>query len=155
MRYFLDTEFNGFGGELLSLALVRDDGRALYLTDGSPDFALDPWVEENVMPVMFAYIASSDVEHSSNVRPEWSRFIEDFLAGDPQPHIVTDWPDDVRYFCQELITGPGKMISTARQINFTILRIDAYPTSVKDAVQHNALWDALALRQAVHELEIK
>jgi hypothetical protein len=26
MRYFLDTEFNGFGGALLSLALVPDDG---------------------------------------------------------------------------------------------------------------------------------
>ena len=31
MRYFLDTEFNGFGGELLSLALVREDGASIYL----------------------------------------------------------------------------------------------------------------------------
>lgn len=30
MRYFLDTEFNGFGGGLISLALVREDGLPFY-----------------------------------------------------------------------------------------------------------------------------
>ena len=32
MRYYLDTEFNGFGGALLSLALVPDDGEEFYVT---------------------------------------------------------------------------------------------------------------------------
>ena len=32
LRYFLDTEYNGWGGALLSLALVPDDGEELYLT---------------------------------------------------------------------------------------------------------------------------
>ena len=32
LRYFLDTEYNGWGGALLSLALVPDDGEDLYLT---------------------------------------------------------------------------------------------------------------------------
>lgn len=30
MRYYLDTEFNGRGGQLLSLALVREDGESIY-----------------------------------------------------------------------------------------------------------------------------
>ena len=30
MRYFLDTEFNGFGGCLISLALVPEDGDQDY-----------------------------------------------------------------------------------------------------------------------------
>ena len=30
MRYFLDTEFNGFGGALLSFALVPEDGGEDY-----------------------------------------------------------------------------------------------------------------------------
>ena len=34
MRYFLDTEFNGFGGALLSLALVPEDGEEFYVTLG-------------------------------------------------------------------------------------------------------------------------
>ena len=33
MRYFLDTEFNGFGGALLSVALVPADGsEEFYVT---------------------------------------------------------------------------------------------------------------------------
>ena len=32
MRYFLDTEYNGTGGALLSLALVPDEGEELYVT---------------------------------------------------------------------------------------------------------------------------
>ncbi len=30
MRYYIDTEFNGTGGQLLSLALVREDGLSFY-----------------------------------------------------------------------------------------------------------------------------
>jgi hypothetical protein len=42
------------------------------------------------------------------------------------------------------------------QTIITILRhIDVYPTSVEGAVQHNALWDALAIRQLLIELEDK
>ena len=48
LRYFLDTEFNGFGGELLSLALVPDEGdREFYVVLPLPD-TLDPWVERHV-----------------------------------------------------------------------------------------------------------
>ena len=52
MRYFLDAEFNGFGGELISLALVPEQ-------DGLPPFyeaircdAPTDWVAENVIPVL-------------------------------------------------------------------------------------------------------
>ena len=51
LRYFLDTEYNGWGGALLSLALVPDDGEELYLTldwDGP----LEEWVERNVVPYL-------------------------------------------------------------------------------------------------------
>ena len=33
------------------------------------------------------------------------------------------------------------------RMTFEIVRVDAYPTSLEGAVQHNAFWDALALRQ--------
>gem|GEM_PF-4079500 len=36
LRYFLDTEFNGFGGALISLALVSEAGPSLYLIYGEP-----------------------------------------------------------------------------------------------------------------------
>lgn len=31
MKYYLDCEFDGYRGSLLSLALVREDGESLYL----------------------------------------------------------------------------------------------------------------------------
>ena len=49
MRYFLDTEYNGIGGALLSLALVPDRGDDLYLTFQT-DEPLDDWVQRHVDP---------------------------------------------------------------------------------------------------------
>ena len=51
MRYFLDTEYNGVGGELLSLALVPDDGDELYLTFRNSDPPVE-WVERYVVPYL-------------------------------------------------------------------------------------------------------
>ncbi|MGH6658758.1 MAG: hypothetical protein ACREBM_03785, partial [Sphingomicrobium sp.] len=51
MRYFLDTEYNGWGGALISLALVPDDGEELYLTLAVGD-PIEAWVERNVMPYL-------------------------------------------------------------------------------------------------------
>ena len=52
MRYFLDTEFNGFGGELLSLALVPERGADEFYTTLTIERALVPWVERNVVPFL-------------------------------------------------------------------------------------------------------
>src|SRR6266849_4998295 len=52
MRYFLDTEFidDGHAIDLISIGIVPDDGRELYLQ--SVEFNIDkasPWVRENVL----------------------------------------------------------------------------------------------------------
>jgi hypothetical protein len=147
VRYFLDTEFNEFGGELLSLALVDQDGESLYIIY-EPTEKIGPWVAENVMPIMRSVprdIQPYVVKHGSKTGP---RLIADFFArrGGSVPYIITDWPDDVRYFCQAIITGPGEMAAIPR-LQFDIVRVDAYPTTLPDAVQHNAWWDAVALRE--------
>lgn len=150
-HYFLDTEFNGYGGSLLSLALIRADGESLYLTYDLPvDVALDPWVAAHVTPLLFKvpdHVCVGEVGTLANGAAE----IERFLKGDPRPHIVTDWPDDVAYFCKAVITGPGLMVAIPRLV-FQIERIDAYPTRLEDAVQHNAWWDAMALRDLLNPL---
>ena len=44
MRYFLDTEYNGFGGELLSIALSPELGdEEFYATFPLPQ-QIHPWV---------------------------------------------------------------------------------------------------------------
>ncbi|AFU87948.1 Rnase H [Caulobacter phage CcrColossus] len=146
MRYFLDTEFNGFGGCILSLALVAQNGASLYLvwpTNDMPEDP-DPWVLQNVIPLMDKVpdnVRTIEVRRGTD---DAARHIAEFLRGDPAPEIVTDWPDDIRYFCETVITGPGQMIAIPR-LAFQMLRVDAYPTTLAGAVQHNAFWDAWAL----------
>ena len=143
MRYFLDTEFNGMGGALISLALVSVDGhRELYLS--LPCHNPVPWVEANVIPVVTCPGAYPKVRWDTAIPLN----IFDFLREDSSPQIVADWPDDIAYFCKALITGPGQMVDIQR-ISFEIVRVDAYPTDLPGAIQHNALWDARALRRKI------
>ena len=86
------------------LALVPDDGEELYLTlDWSGP--LEPWVERNVVPYL-------DTVPDSLVSPRLSRadaarLFAHYLAGDPEPLIVADWPEDIAQFNMLLLTGPG------------------------------------------------
>lgn len=145
MRYFLDTEFNGMGGVLLSLALVGEDGRELYLAiDNNRIVMWDRWVQAHVLPIV-------ECEGAIPVRRQvFGHDIAAFLARDASPLVTADWPDDIAYFCKALITGPGTM-ADIRSIGFQLDRVDAYPTTLSGAVQHNALWDARALRHKIME----
>jgi hypothetical protein len=142
MRYYLDTEFNEFGGELISLALACEDGSELYVAQHCQKPG--PWVSLNVMPIL----------HCEGAEPIWidrsdfGHAIFAYLARDINPSIVADWPDDISYFCKAMITGPGQMVAIST-LRFDLARIDAYPTTLPGAVQHNALWDARALRHAM------
>ena len=146
MRYFLDTEFNEFGGELISLALVREDGESLYLV--YPDLDnYGAWVKENVVPIIWSIPSPlPGMAYKVASAEEGARRIAEFIGTDIEPVIITDWPDDIKYFCQAIITGPGMMVGLNNLI-FQMLRVNAYPTTLENAVQHNAWWDAKALRE--------
>jgi hypothetical protein len=157
MRYYLDCEFNGMGGELLSLALVCENQtrHSLYLVrEGMPD--VEPWVAENVLPIIHAD-TNAPGPRIVLVTPlsEWASAIESILEGDSDVTIITDWPDDIKYFCELIITGPGTMINVRPSIKFEMHRVDAYPSRLRDAVQHNAYWDALALRDRLERMRVE
>ena len=133
-RLFLDTEFNGFGGKLISLALVPEDTslpefyKELEIKD-----QLQPWVKENVVPHLIL-VPCSNYQFQSH--------LANFLQRVGDCTIVADWPDDIRHFCESLITGPGLMINVNNKINFELdLNID-----YESVVPHNALHDARAIR---------
>lgn len=136
MKLFLDTEFNGFQGQLLSMALVPEDEKL-------PEFykelefkgQLDPWVKDNVMPHMVQVGCP---------RHEFQSALANYLWSVGDCTIVADWPDDIRYFCESLITGPGMCINILTKINFVL------DTSInyESKVPHNALWDARAIRDS-------
>lgn len=118
MRYYIDCEFDGHGGPLLSIALVREDGRSIHI--GVLMEARDPWVVENVVPIMGRHGAT-----------------------------FADSPVDIGRFCSALTTSPlgGWASAEYPLMTFEVHNVDCYPTTLEGAVQHNAWWDAMALRQ--------
>jgi len=149
VRYFLDTEFNGFGGALLSLALVPDDGPEFYVTLGSNEAAL-PWVEQFVIPfldkVPVGLVSPRMTRHEAAVA------LSHYLSVDPEPQIVADWPEDIAQFCSLLMTGPGQMVPVP-PLRFELVPLQGFSTAANSEVPHNALHDARALRQHVLGLE--
>ena len=149
LRYFLDTEYNGWGGALLSLALVPDDGEELYLTlDWQGE--LEPWVERHVVPYLDA--VPEPLISSRMNRPDAARAVAHYLAGDPDPLIVADWPEDIAQLCNLMITGPGDMIET-RHVTFRLAPMSNFSTAANSRVPHNALHDARALRDHIVGME--
>src|SRR4051794_5658276 len=149
MRYFLDTEYNGWGGALLSLALVPDGGEELYLTlDWSGP--LQEWVERNVVPYLDP-VPDAMVSPRVN-RADAARAISHYLAGDPDPLIVADWPEDIAYFNALLVTGPGVMAEVPG-LGFQFMPLIGFSTAANSKVPHNALHDARALRDHVLSIE--
>jgi hypothetical protein len=145
LRYFLDTEFNGFGGELISLALVREDGLSLYLLYSIPA-NVGRWVATHVIPALHA--APPNVEARRVSQAEGARALGAFLGEDPDPEIIADWPDDISYFCRALMTGPGAM-APLRRLRFEMERVETAPHALPGSTPHNAWWDAMALRERV------
>lgn len=145
MKYYLDTEFDGFGGRLLSMALVRESGPGWYAVTEDLDVS-DPWVRENVVPLL----GQCPALPGALELPDCVASLAWFFRGDPDPIIITDWPADIRYFC-EFIEQPGGNMLPIPGLKFEMHRVDAYPTMLPGAVQHNAWWDAMALRHYFQE----
>ena len=149
MRYFLDTEYNGIGGALLSLALVPDSGDELYLTFRTEDPLLD-WVERHVVPYL-----DTVPEQLSCPRlglEDGAKELERYLRHDEEPLIFADWPEDIAQFCNLMITGPGDMIEV-RHLTFRLLPMSNFSTAANSKVPHNALHDARALRDHILAIE--
>jgi hypothetical protein len=134
-KLFLDTEFNAFGGKLISMALVPEDNetpefyKELTITE-----QLDPWVRDNVVPHLILAPCTYN---------EFQQALSSYLYTVGDCVIIADWPDDIRYFCEALITGPGESINLYHKIKFELdlsIRYDSL-------VPHNALHDARAIKE--------
>lgn len=130
---FLDTEFNEWRGDFISIALVPDsDGEPFYMSVGCKKPT--PWVAANVMPML--QIKAEDYETVQ-------RYLHLYLSKQPKPvHIVADWPCDFKYLCELLVLRAG----VACSIPLTMKLITA---EYQSRFPHNALADARALKDAV------
>lgn len=165
MKYYLDTEFNGFGGSLISLGIAAEDGRTLYLVDKQYKYLgimedLDPWVEENVIPIiddiptLYDGLKIDPFVFETEGTSKWGPIISEFIYKEGVAEIIVDWPADLGYFCDLMLipSKPGFSHPMDKLTTFHIIRhVDIYPTSLEFAVQHNALWDALAIKRFCEE----
>lgn len=151
MRYFLDCEYNGFGGALLSLALVPEDGaEELYLTFECSD-PVEPWVERNVMPYLGT--VPDGLKIAAMSREQAAQAIAMYLDHDLEPEILADWPTDIELLCGLLTFAPGRMVALP-EMRFRLLQLGRFSPAENSAVAHNALHDARALRDHVLGLEL-
>lgn len=142
-KYYIDCEFDGHNGPLLSMAIVRSARDSLMIVTG--DTASDPWVRENVLTVMHKDRAAETVFTHEN---EVGHHLGTFLNDDPNPVIIADSPVDIARFCKAISTriDGGWACTDYQRMTFEVHNVDCYPTTLVGAVQHNAWWDAMALR---------
>lgn len=143
MRLFLDTEFNGFMGKLISIALVpEDDIKAEFYKEIEMTDQLNPWVKENVVPHLIMIPCSHH---------KFQEALAQYLWEVGECTIIADWPDDIRHFCESLITGPGMCLNLLHNIKFEL----DFGIEYESLVPHNALHDARAIKDSYLKREAK
>jgi hypothetical protein len=116
----------------------NDSIREFYVEIEMQD-PLDDWVKENVVPHMY-------LQNEMNVEPfsrkQFQNLLAQYLWEVGECTIVADWPDDIRHFCESLITGPGMCLSMLHNIKFEL----DFGIEYESLVPHNALHDARGIR---------
>ena len=142
MRLFIDCEFNGFDGELISMALVSDDGREWYAVLPEPR-VWDNWCFHNVLPV----ISAEKPTIYANSMEEFRVSLFAFLGGFERPTFVADWPADIYHLSKVML---GSRYEQTRHIACQMELLPNLP-DYAPAVPHNALSDARAIRDAISQ----
>ena len=139
MRYYIDTEFNGTEGQLLSIALVRQDGAHFYEVLHAHELIV-PWVKEHVVP----FFEQEPVDRLRAVKK-----LQKFLRKDEGPHVfIADWPEDISHFCRMLLRDHGKR-NDPFQFACLLVNMPGFDTAQASRIPHNALEDARALADHV------
>ncbi len=131
---YLDTEFNGFGGSLISIALFDPEGMDFYMALDLGAYIIDPWVAEHVIPVL------------GKVLPVPYRMVQgtilSYLARKPKPLvIVADWPADFEHLFRLMNTGAPWCV------DIPLSAVLVSSPELHPDVPHNALSDAKALAE--------
>jgi len=142
MKYVIDCEFDGFNGPLLSMALVGKDGTSFYEVIEFNEIN-DPWVAVNVVPIL----NKVPVPYTRFQNKLYSFLMSGMMEDGEHTHtIYADWPDDIKYFCQSLITGPGTMLPIPGD-GFSTVVIRGL--DIQPLIPHNALSDAKAIMRTL------
>ena len=134
MKLFLDCEFNGFGGELISMALVDENEKYFY--EVLPCMNPTSWVFNNVIPILNKQ--AIDLK-------KFKKNLFNFLNHYETIHIVADWPEDFSLFQTTLMLQQGVCMTTPK-LTMELWESDTNLT-IDSEIPHNALQDAFALKR--------
>lgn len=131
---FLDTEFNGHGGELISIALASTEGDEFYEVVKVPSMRrMHPWVQANVIPKLDKEAIGGEAVRAC---------LRHFLRQRPGEPIFADWPVDFIHMLSLFANPNDPEQSFCPELTMYLLHNADYP-HVKN---HNALYDAKSLR---------
>jgi hypothetical protein len=133
MTLFLDTEFNEFGGELISMALVSAYGTEFYEVLAIPEKPGD-FVLEHVLPKLGREPLGQE---------RFDNRLLAFLLDHPVVEVVADWPADFEHLCA-CMSRIGRRCGWSNPVEFTMRLVNA--PALSPTTPHNALSDARALR---------
>ena len=137
MRYYVDCEFNGSGGQLISIGLVTQSGdRSFYRVLPMHELP-QPWIRENVFPVL---------GQSAVPRAQASAELAEWLDEDRETAtFVSDWPEDIVHLLDLTLSAPLERRGPA-SYRTLVLDLPGFAASAVSAVPHCAVHDAEALR---------
>lgn len=156
VRYFLDTEFieRPHTIDLLSIALVCEDGRSIYRvsSDADRDAASD-WVKEHVLPRLHAapFVPEDVLAPREKIASDLLAFIK---AKDGEPEFWTWYGDyDWVVFCWLfgcMVDLPQGFPMFALDLRQTVWQFNVPRGALapKPSVEHNAWHDAMWLRDS-------
>lgn len=134
MKLYIDCEFNGGRGSLISMALVAANGEEFYEVV-TPKEPVNEWVFANVIPVLGKLPVSA------------RRFQEKlfaFLDAFAEVTVIADHPADIAYFADALlVNNEGRRWYKPWKAECLVL-----PDGYISMTPHNALEDARAIAKA-------
>lgn len=135
MNVFLDAEFDVPTETLISLGIVTEDGqRTFYEVVDCLDKIQDPWVKENVVPILQKAPVSWQV-----FQDKLQEFCNQFAG----MHVIVNHPNDVIYFSKALLKEKGEWI----MIQPLTFEVDDKLSGKGSKLLHNAIHDAEATRK--------
>lgn len=162
MRYFFDTEFveDGVTIDLISIAIVAEDGREYYAVHGEIDGKYDrykkalahPFVSENVLPYVKRAVESGEavVRWSDELPIDIIQFTNPEKYGEPE-----FWADFASYDWVALCQLYGPMVNLPKGFPFYVRDVQQFRKMVSEyikpierikdiygTIEHDALWDA-------------
>jgi hypothetical protein len=160
MKYFVDTEYIFTTGTLgarifpLSIGVAAEDGRDFYrvnhpaLHDNRVIGSASSFVREHVIPVLFPMVcgvaAGTDKRSLSQIATDIKAFI-----GDDTPEFWGDYAD-FDYVVFSIIMGGFDNWPEGWPMHINDLQQIGAP-DVPSVIPHNALADAIAVRDAYHK----